>query len=73
MDHLCTYLSVWYSDVVSVEKRFKTVSQMQYYRTKFQGVTQTAAESLLDLGNKIRTLSRKAYPNLEAKLRNQFA
>jgi hypothetical protein len=52
----------------TLEKRFKTVSQTQYYKTKFQGVTQTAGESLLDLGNKICTLSRKAYPNLEAKL-----
>ena len=57
----------------TLEKRFKTVSQMQYYKTKFQGVAQTAGESLLDLGNKIRTLSRKAYPNLEAKLRDELA
>ena len=36
----------------TLEKSFKTVSQTQYYKTRFHGVTQTAAESLLDLGAK---------------------
>jgi hypothetical protein len=30
-------------------------------------------ESILDLGNKIRTLARKAYPKIDAQLRDEFA
>jgi hypothetical protein len=30
-------------------------------------------ETILDLGNKIRTLARKAYPKIDAQLRDNFA
>jgi hypothetical protein len=30
-------------------------------------------ETILDLGNKIRTLARKAYPEIDAQLRDELA
>jgi len=30
-------------------------------------------ETILDLGNKIRTLARKAYPGIDAQLRDKLA
>ena len=38
----------------TLEKRFKTVKQPQFYKTKFLGLKQEQNEIILDLGNKIR-------------------
>ena len=56
-----------------LEKRFKTVTQSQHYKTKFLSTTKSSGESLLDLGNRIRSLARKAYPKLDAIMRDELA
>lgn len=65
--------SDWANLCSTLEKRFKTVTQTQHYKTKFLSTAKSRGESLLDLGNRIRSLGRKAYPNLEAKLRDELA
>ena len=57
----------------TLEKRFKTVKQPQFYKTKFLGLKQEQNEIILDLGNKIRTLARKTYPEIDAQLRDELA
>ena len=57
----------------TLEKRFKTVKQPQFYKTKFLGLRQEQNEIILDLGNKIRTLARKTYPEIDAQLRDELA
>ena len=52
----------WKELCKTLEKRFKTVKQPQFYKTQFLGLKQEQYETILDLGNKIRTLARKAYP-----------
>ena len=42
-------------------------------KSKFLGLKQEQHETILDLGNKIRTLSRKVYPEKYAQLRDYFA
>jgi hypothetical protein len=57
----------------TLEKRFKTVKQPQFYKTKFLGLKQEQNEIILDLGNKIRTLARKTYSEIDAQLRDELA
>lgn len=63
----------WKELCKTLEKRFKTVKQPQFYKTKFLGLKQEQNETILDLGNKIRTLARKAYPEIDAQLRDELA
>lgn len=63
----------WDTLCSTLEKRFKTTKQPQFYKTKFLASRQNPGESPLELGNKIRTLARKAYPTMEAGLRDELA
>lgn len=63
----------WKELCKTLEKRFKTVKQPQFYKTKFLGLKQEQNGTILDLGNKIRTLARKAYPEIDAQLRDELA
>lgn len=63
----------WNNLCSTLEKRFKTVKQPQLYKTKFQTTKQLPNDTLLELGNRIRTLARKAYPDVDAVLRDELA
>ena len=63
----------WTNLCATLEKRFRTVKEPQFYKTKFNATKQLQGDTLLDLGNKIRTLARKAYPTIEAGLRDELA
>ena len=63
----------WTNLCATLEKRFKTTKQPQFYKTKFLTTKQQPNDTILDLGNRIRTLARKAYPTLNAELRDELA
>ena len=63
----------WKELCKTLEKWFKTVKQPQFYKTQFLGLKQEQNETILDLSNKIRTLARKAYPEIDAQLHDELA
>ncbi|CAC5393515.1 unnamed protein product [Mytilus coruscus] len=63
----------WTNLCATLEKRFRTVKEPMFYKTKFNATKQLQGDTLLDLGNKIRKLARKAYPTIEAGLRDELA
>lgn len=63
----------WNNLCTTLENRFKTVQQPQFYKSRFLILKREQGETLRDLGNRVRTLARKTYPDINAKLRDELA
>ena len=63
----------WANLCGTLEKRFRTVQQPQFYKSKFLGIKREHGETIRDLGIRVRTLARRAYPDLDAKLGDELA
>ena len=65
---------VHYTSLVeALEERFVPPNQMDLYRVQLKERRQKASETLPDLGQAIRRLVIKAYPNEPAEVRETFS
>lgn len=59
--------------VTALENRFGSVNRAEMYRAKLQSKMKSRDESIPELGQAIRKMTRQAYPNADSNLRDVLA